>query len=49
MTEDELKAKFLECARHAHRRKKRPQRALDDIEKLETLSDIRPLCDILRG
>jgi 2-methylcitrate dehydratase PrpD len=48
MTEDELKAKFLECARHAIDEKS-AERALADIERLETLSDIRPLCDILRG
>lgn len=48
MTEDELKAKFLECGRHAID-EKAAERALGDIEKLETLSDIRPLCDILRG
>jgi 2-methylcitrate dehydratase PrpD len=48
MTEDELKAKFLECARHAIDEKS-AERALADIERLETLSDIRPLCEILRG
>ncbi|MEA2657902.1 MAG: hypothetical protein QOF64_487 [Candidatus Binatota bacterium] len=48
MTEDELKAKFRECARHAIDDKS-AERALADIERLETLSDIRPLCEILRG
>ncbi|MGH7875314.1 MAG: MmgE/PrpD family protein [Candidatus Binatia bacterium] len=48
MTEAELKAKFLGCARHAIDEKS-AERALADIERLETLSDIRPLCDILRG
>ena len=48
MTEDELKAKFLRCARHAID-EKAAERALADIERLETLTDIRPLCDILRG
>ena len=48
MTEAELKAKFLGCARHAINEKS-AERALGDIERLETLSDIRPLCDILRG
>jgi 2-methylcitrate dehydratase PrpD len=48
MTEVELKAKFLECARHAIDQKS-AERALADIERLETLPDIRPLCDVLRG
>ena len=48
MTEDELKTKFLECARHAIDQKS-AERALADIGRLDTLPDIRPLCDILRG
>ena len=48
MTEDELKAKFLECARQAIDPNS-AERALADVERLDTLANIRPLCDILRG
>jgi len=48
MTEDELKAKFLECARQAIDQNS-AERALADVERLDTLANIRPLCDILRG
>lgn len=48
MTEDELKAKFLDCAQQALPRPS-AERALDQIEQLERLDDLRPLCDILRG
>lgn len=48
MTEDELRAKFLDCAQEALSRES-AQQALHSIEKLETITDIRPLCDILRG
>ena len=48
MTEAELREKFTECAREAIDPRKAAQ-ALDYIENLETLSDIRPLCDIIRG
>jgi 2-methylcitrate dehydratase PrpD len=48
MTPDEIKAKFTECARQtisdgsAHR-------ALDCVERLETLESVRPLCQLLMG
>src|SRR5580765_3951078 len=48
MTEDELRGKFTECAREALDAGS-AARALDTIEKLETVADIRPLCEILRG
>ncbi|MGN6718523.1 MAG: MmgE/PrpD family protein [Candidatus Binatia bacterium] len=48
MTEAELRDKFTECARQAIDARSAAQ-ALDYIENLETLSDIRPLCEILRG
>ena len=48
LTEDELRAKFLECARHAIPSES-AERALAQIEKLETLADIRPLCELIRG
>jgi hypothetical protein len=48
MTEDELKAKFFDCAEEALSRDA-AERALEDIERLETMGDIRPLCEILRG
>ena len=48
MTEAELRDKFTECAREAIDVRSAAQ-ALDYIENLETLGDVRPLCDILRG
>lgn len=48
LTEAELRAKFMECAVQAIDRDA-AEKALTDIERLETLSDIRPLCSILRG
>jgi 2-methylcitrate dehydratase PrpD len=48
MTEAELQAKFFDCARLALDQNT-AQRALSDIERLETLSDIRPLCETLRS
>jgi 2-methylcitrate dehydratase PrpD len=48
MTQEELAAKFTECAR----RVLDPQdteRTREFIERLETLSDVRPLCQLLRG
>jgi 2-methylcitrate dehydratase PrpD len=48
MSETELREKFTECALEAIDARSAAQ-ALDYIESLETLSDIRPLCDILRG
>ena len=48
MTEDELRGKFTECAREAIDASS-AARALDNIERLETVADIRPLCEILRS
>ncbi|HEY6987552.1 MAG TPA: MmgE/PrpD family protein [Bryobacteraceae bacterium] len=48
MTEAELREKFSECAREAIDAKRATQ-ALEAIERLETLSDIRPFCDVIRG
>jgi 2-methylcitrate dehydratase PrpD len=48
MTEGELRGKFTECAREALDASS-AARALDTIEKLETVADIRPLCEILRS
>jgi len=48
MSEDELRGKFTECAREALDANG-AARALDLLEKLETLADIRPLCEILRS
>jgi 2-methylcitrate dehydratase PrpD len=48
MTEAELRGKFNECARQAIDEKS-AARALDYIEGLEALQDVRPLCEILRG
>ncbi|MGH7847455.1 MAG: MmgE/PrpD family protein [Candidatus Binatia bacterium] len=48
LSADELKEKFVECARRAI---KEPaiQRALESVQHLETLDDIRPLCQVLSG
>ena len=48
MTEAELDEKFFECARHAIPAVS-AQQALENIQKLETLSSVRPLCDLMRG
>ena len=48
MTEAELNEKFFECAKHAIPAAS-AQQALENIQKLETLSSLRPLCDVLRG
>ncbi len=48
LTEAELNAKFFECARHAIPAET-AQNALDHIQKLETLDDVRPLCELIRG
>ncbi len=48
MSESELREKFTECAREAIDPSKAAQ-ALDYIEDLENIDDIRPLCGILRG
>ncbi|MEX0805627.1 MAG: MmgE/PrpD family protein [Candidatus Binatia bacterium] len=48
MTTEELKAKFTECARQALDESS-TRRALETIERLETLQDIRPLCKLLQA
>jgi 2-methylcitrate dehydratase PrpD len=48
MTEQELRGKFTECARQAID-ENAAARALNEIEKLDAIMDIRPLCEILRG
>jgi 2-methylcitrate dehydratase PrpD len=48
MTEAELNEKFFECAKHAIPISTAEQ-ALEQIQKLETLNNIRPLCDLLRS
>jgi 2-methylcitrate dehydratase PrpD len=48
MTETELRGKFTECARQALSEKSAAQ-ALDYIEKLDSMTDVRPLCALLAG
>jgi len=48
MSEEELRGKFTECARQTLDAST-AARALDYIEKLDAVEDIRPLCAILRG
>ncbi len=48
LTPDELKTKFSECARQVLSARS-TERALEYIERLETLEDIRPLCQLLLG
>jgi hypothetical protein len=48
MTAEELKAKFTDCARQTLS-ENATQRVLDDLNQLETLKDIRPLCQLLMG
>jgi len=48
MTQDELKTKFVECARQAIDESS-TQRALEYIERLESLEDIRLLSQLLIG
>jgi 2-methylcitrate dehydratase PrpD len=48
MTETELHAKFFECAKHAIPAES-AQQALNSIGRLETLDNIRPLCELLKG
>lgn len=48
LTADELKAKFSECARRAID-ESAAERVFDSINRLETLEDIRPLCQLLMG
>jgi hypothetical protein len=48
MTADELKGKFTDCARQTLS-ESAAKRVLDDLNQLETLKDIRPLCQLLLG
>jgi 2-methylcitrate dehydratase PrpD len=48
MTADELKGKFTDCARQTLSESATKQ-VLDDLDRLETLKDIRPLCQLLLG
>ncbi len=48
MTEDELRGKFTECARQAISDSS-ARRALEFIERLETLENVGPLCKLLAG
>jgi 2-methylcitrate dehydratase PrpD len=48
MTEEELGAKFTDCARQTLSAED-TERAREFIERLDTLTDIRPLCQLLRG
>lgn len=48
MAEEELKAKFRECARQAIDERSADE-ALGYLARLETLEDIRPLCKLLAG
>ena len=48
MSEAELNQKFFDCAEHTLPSDS-ARRTLEQIEQLETLSSIRPLCEILRG
>jgi 2-methylcitrate dehydratase PrpD len=46
MTAEELKTKFTECARQAISEGS-AQQVMECVERLETLEDIRPLCELL--
>ena len=48
MTADERRAKFTECARRVLDESS-TRRVLENIESLETVEDIRPLCRLLMG
>ncbi len=48
LSAEELKAKFFECARRAIDQSA-AERVRDAVERLETLDDIRPLCQIIMG
>jgi hypothetical protein len=43
-----LRAKFLECAREAVS-ESTAGKTLESVQHLETLPDIRPLCQLLMG
>ena len=48
MTADELKGKFTDCARQTLSESS-TQRVSDYLDQLDTLKDIRPLCQLLMG
>ena len=48
LTEEELRSKFFDCAKEAIPNQT-AQQALDYIGRLESLDNVRPLCDALRG
>lgn len=48
MTEEELRGKFIECARETVSAAT-TQQLLDSIERLETLAGIKPVCEMLKG
>jgi 2-methylcitrate dehydratase PrpD len=48
MTEDELRGKFTECAREVLNENE-AKSVLENIEGLEKLQSIRPLCELLKG
>ena len=48
LSPEELRGKFVDCARRAIDEKS-IQGALQYIERLESLEDVRPLCQLLRG
>lgn len=48
MTEEELRGKFADCAQ-AVLSESAIQEVLEQIERLETLADVRPFCEMLRG
>jgi 2-methylcitrate dehydratase PrpD len=48
MTADEIKTKFTDCARQTLSESSM-QRVSEYLDQLETLKDIRPLCQLLMG
>lgn len=48
LTADELKGKFTDCARQTLSESS-TQRVSDYLDQLDTLKDIRPLCQLLMG
>jgi 2-methylcitrate dehydratase PrpD len=48
LSEDELRSKFFDCAKKAIPTES-AQRALEHIQRLETLDSVRPVCDLIRG
>ncbi len=48
MAPEELKTKFIDCARRAINEESVTQ-LIEHVDRMETLEDIRPLCQLLRG